>query len=70
MELSVDENLTLSNVASKIGNRMRDIFRELKLARVGWLHYEMLTIVRHGQNRNLRDRTIPALNPPSTLVDC
>mmetsp|Transcript_3470 Transcript_3470/g.7235 ORF Transcript_3470/g.7235 Transcript_3470/m.7235 type:complete len:264 (-) Transcript_3470:535-1326(-) len=52
VELTVEIDLSLSNISSQIGNRMRDI------------------IVRHRQDGQLRDRSVPAHHTPSPLVNC
>ena len=49
MQLPVDVDLSLSDVASEVRDRMSDV------------------IVRHSQNGNLSDGTIPTLNTASSL---
>ena len=51
MQLPVNIDLTLCDVASQVGDWMCNV------------------IVGHGQNRQLRDRTLAPLNAPRTLVD-
>lgn len=51
VELSVDEDLAFSDIASQIRNRVSDI------------------IIRHGQNRQLGDRTIDTFNSTSSLIN-
>lgn len=66
-QLTVNEDLTLCNVTSQVGNGVSDIYncqqKEKEKIRM-WLQ----TIVRHGQNRNLGDGAVTSLDTPSTFV--
>ena len=51
VELAREHDLTLGNVAGKVGDRVRDV------------------IVRHGEDRQLRDGALAALDAAGALVD-
>jgi hypothetical protein len=50
VQITIDEDLSLRNVTSQIGNRMGNI------------------VVRHRQNRELRNRPVPSLDTTGALV--
>ncbi len=52
MQLPLDVDLSLGDVASQIGDRVSDI------------------VIRHSQDRNLRDRAVSTGHTTCPLVDC
>ncbi len=72
MKLAIDENLAFGDVAGKIRNGVSDIYISCQRAHSiqAMLVVDVFTIVRHGQDRYLRDGAVPAFNTPCALVDC
>lgn len=70
VQLTVDEDLSLGDVASQVGNWMCDI---CEITRSGKFQYERnstrcYTIVGHREDRNLCDRSIAALYTTCAFV--
>lgn len=69
VQLAVDEDLALGDVAGQIGNGVGDVWVEmLVFLRVSCVWTRRRTIVRHGQNGNLGDGTVTTLDTTGTLV--
>ena len=61
-----------NNVSGQIGNRMSDVCESRTVSQVLFYGKPItywLTIVGHGQDGDLSDRSVPALDPSSSLVD-
>jgi hypothetical protein len=69
VQLTVNEDLSLRNVTCQVRDGMCDIFEESVSSYQGVSPY-MLTVVGHGQDRDLCDGTVTALDTTSSLVDC
>ena len=68
VELTVDRDLTLGDVASKIGNRVGDVC-EANVSKVYPTQTKGRTIVRHGEDGDLGNGSVPALDTTGALVD-
>jgi len=64
VELTIDEDLALCDITSQIRDRMGDIWWSAGDHR----KTSQLTIVGHGENRNLGDGTVSALDSTGSLV--
>jgi hypothetical protein len=68
VKLTIDEDLSLRNVTCQVGDGMCDIFKR-SASEFQHCFQKMLTVVGHGQDRNLCDGTVTALDTTSSLVD-
>jgi hypothetical protein len=70
VELAINEDLALRDVACQVRDRVGDICRRVTLS--GDVHTAAgmkFTVVRHGQDGNLCDGAIAALDTTRTLID-
>jgi hypothetical protein len=70
VELAVDEDLALGDVACQVGNRVGDVCGRMTLSGGANWNRVAPTIVRHGQNGNLGDGAVATLDTARTFVNC
>ena len=68
VQLPINENLAFGDVACKIWDRVCNVWNS-SLMMVRELRASDFTIVGHGENRNLSNGAITALDTSGTLVD-
>ena len=72
VQLPVDKDLSLRNVSGKIGNGVSDIYRNRELIPYTFLKIGPaweLTVVWHGQDGDLCDRSVSSLDTTCTLIN-
>ena len=74
IQLPINKNLPLRNVSREIRNRVSDICEPHPHSQSRHSHDSQIkalqpTIIRHSQNRNLRNTPVPPGNPSSPLIN-